>query len=332
MLKYSLAIALFSTSLLAADNPNIEMKKVLDKLEEKGGKPIEHLSVEEARKQPTASDAVKSIPPKIREPKLAIVKDMEIQGADGKIPARLYKPLGKGPFPVVVYFHGGGWVLADVDTYDATPRSLAAKTQAIFIAVEYRKAPEHRFPAAHDDAFAAYQWVLKNAASFDGNPKLVAVAGEGTGANLALNVAIMARDQSLAIPCHELIIYPLASSKMNTISYKTNGDAKPLNKAMVNWYMTKYLRSPQDKDDPRINLLKASFRGLAPATIITAEIDPLQDEGKDLAEKMEAQGVEVTYRNYEGVTHDFFGMAPVLKEAQEAQDEATIKLKKSFNR
>ena len=331
MTQLLLLLALVSTQLIAADKPNLEMKKVLDKLEEKGGKPIEHLSPEEAREQPTTADAVKSLPQRGRVEKLAEVKDIKIQGADEKIRARFYKPFGKGPFPVVVYFHGGGWVLADLDTYDATPRALAAKTKAIFIAVEYRKAPEHRFPAAHDDAFAAYQWVLKNAPTFDGDPKRVAVAGESTGGNLALNVAIMARDQSLPIPCHELIIYPMASSKMNTASFKVNGDAKPLNKAMVNWYMTKYLRSPQDKEDPRIDLLRANFRGLAPATIITAEIDPLQVEGKELADKMEAQGVEVTYRNYEGVTHEFFGMAPVLKEAQEAQEEATIKLQKSFN-
>lgn len=308
------------------------MKKILDKLDEKSGRPVEHLSVNEARKEPTMTDAVKSISPKKANDKLSEVKDIEIQGADGKLKARLYRPQGKGPFPVVIYYHGGGWVLADLDTYDATPRALAAKSRAIFIAVGYRQGPEHRFPAAHDDAFAAYQWVLHNARTFDGDPKKVAVAGEDAGGNLALNVAIMARDQSLQIPTHELIIYPVASSKMNTSSYKDNGNARPLNKALMNWYLSKYLRSPQDKDDPRINLLKANFRGLAGATIITAEIDPLQVEGRELAERMEGQGVDVTYRNYEGVTHEFFGMDSVLKEAQEAQEEATMKLKKSFGK
>ncbi|WPU64154.1 alpha/beta hydrolase [Peredibacter starrii] len=331
MVKSILIVSLFSSTVFAALTPNPQMKKVLDKLDEKGARPVEHLSVEEAREQPSAPEAVKAIAPKPKD-NLAEVKDIKIQGADGKLKARLYRPKGKGPFPVVVYYHGGGWVLSDIDTYDATPRSLAAKTNAIFIAVEYRRAPEDRFPAAHDDAFAAYQWVLKNAMTFDGDPKKIAVAGESTGGNLALNVAIMARDQSLQIPIHELLIYPVASTKMNTSSYKINGDAKPLNKAKMNWYFSKYLRSPQDKEDPRIDLLKASFRGLSPATIITAEIDPLQVEGRELAEKMERQGVEVTYRNYEGVTHEFFGMTGVLKEAQEAQNEASLKLQKSFGK
>lgn len=331
----ALGLTLLATPAMswAVAKPNKEMKTVLDSLEQKGGKPIEQLSAEEARLQPTPTDAVKSVMIKKSVAKPAdklTVSNIKIQGADGKINARVYKPEGKGPFPVVVYYHGGGWVIADIDVYDATPRAMATQTKAIFISPEYRQAPENKFPAAHDDAFAAYQWVLKNAASFGGDPKRIAVAGESAGGNLALNVAIMARDQSLQIPTHELLIYPVAGTNMNNASYRENSNAKPLNKAMMGWFMEKYLRNPQDKTDPRIDLQKANFRGLAPATIITAEIDPLRVEGRQLSEKMEAQGVDVTYRNYEGVTHEFFGMAPVLKEAQEAQEEASLKLKKSF--
>jgi acetyl esterase len=329
---YGLALFI-SVTVNAAPKPNKEMKTVLDSLSSKGGRPIEHLSAEEARMQPTPTDAVKSVMAKRKtmpQPQLAQVKDIKIQGADGELKARIYVPEGKGPFPVVVYYHGGGWVIADIDVYDATPKSLAAQTKAIFISPEYRRAPEYKFPAAHDDAFAAYQWVLKNAASFNGDPKRIAVAGESAGGNLALNVAIMARDQSLKIPTHELLIYPVASTNMNNKSYKENAKAKPLNKAMMSWFMDKYLRDAKDKLDPRIDLLKANFRGLNSATVITAEIDPLRLEGKDLSDKMQSQGVDVSYRNYEGVTHEFFGMAPVLKEAQEAQKEAVKNLKKSF--
>lgn len=332
-LTLGVALIVAPTMSWALANPNPQMKTVLDSLEQKGGKPIEQLTPAEARKQPTPTDAVKSVMSEksVKKPadKLT-VSDIKIDGAEGKINARMYKPQGKGPFPVVVYFHGGGWVIADIDVYDASPRSLASQTKAIFIAPEYRQAPENKFPAAHDDAFAAYQWVLKNAESFGGDPKRIAVAGESAGGNLALNVAIMARDKGLQVPTHELLVYPVAGTDMNNASYKENVNAKPLNKAMMGWFMDQYLRNPNDKTDPRIDLMKANFRGLSPATIITAEIDPLRVEGKVLSEKMEAQGIDVTYRNYEGVTHEFFGMAPVLKEAQEAQMEASEGLKKSF--
>lgn len=332
-LAFGFAFILAPTMSWALPKPNQEMKTVLDSLEKKGGKPIEQLSPADARKQPTPTDAVKTVMSQksVKKPvdKLS-VKDIKIDGAYGTINARMYKPEGKGPFPIVVYYHGGGWVIADIDVYDASPRSLATQTKAIFIAPEYRQGPEHKFPAAHEDAFAAYQWVLKNAQSFGGDPKRIAVAGESAGGNLALNVAIMARDKGLQLPTHELLVYPVAGTDMNNVSYKENSNAKPLNKAMMGWFMDQYLRNPEDKKDPRIDLMKANFRGLSPATIITAEIDPLRVEGKELSEKMEAQGVDVTYRNYEGVTHEFFGMAPVLKEAQEAQEEASAKLIKSF--
>jgi acetyl esterase len=326
---------LLTASAFAAGQPTKEMQTILDAIKNKNGKQIEQLSAVEARLQPTTADAVKVVIAKkqpIQEAKLAQVKILTIQGAAGKLSARLYRPEGKGLLPVVVYYHGGEWVRGDVDDSEATPRSLAVKAKAIFVSVEYRKGPENKFPAAHDDAFAAYQWVLKNAKSLGGDPKRIAVAGEDSGGNLALNVAIMARDKSLQKPIHELLIYPVASGNMNTVSYKENVESVPLNKGMMNWSMDRYLRSDKDKTDLRIDLLRANFRGLAPATIITAEIDPLKIEGLELSEKMQSQGVDVTYRNYEGVTHDFFGMAPVLKEAQEAQGEAVQNLTKSFNR
>jgi acetyl esterase len=261
---------------------------------------------------------------------VAKIEEKMIQGAVGEIPARIYMPEGKGPFPVIVYFHGGGFVIATNDTYDASARSLVNGSKAIVVAVEYRKAPENKFPAAHDDAFAAYKWVLANAQTINGDPKRVAVAGESAGGNLALNVAIRARDEKIMLPTHELLIYPLAGSDMNTASYKKNADAKPLNKAMMGWFVQNYIRTPDDAKDPRINLLSANFKGLRPATIITAEIDPLMTEGKELADRMKNQGVAVDYRNYDGVTHEFFGMAPVVKAAIDAQSFATTNLKKSF--
>lgn len=313
--------------------PNSEMNAILNELSKKGGKPIETLSAEEARKQPTPADAVKTVMETKKDipvPAIAI-KELNIDGAAGPISARVYIPEGGiKPMPVVVYYHGGGFVIADNTVYDATPRSLADQTKSIFVSVEYRKAPEHKFPAAHEDAFAAYKWVLANAGSFDGDPKRVAVAGESAGGNLALNVAIRARDEKIQLPTHELLIYPVAGSYMGTASYKENANAKPLNREMMGWFMNNYLKDPSEKNDKRINLLTANFQHLNNATIITAQIDPLRSEGKELADKMKAHGVDVTYKNFNGVTHEFFGMGSVLKEARTAQALASKQLTKSF--
>lgn len=341
-LKIVLLISIYivSTQVFAmvdSKKPTEEMQKILTEMETKKGKPVETLNAPEARMQPTPTDAVRSVMAKSPDANTDIlevseVKEIMVDGASGFIPARIYKPYTKekGPLPVVVYYHGGGFVLADNNTYDSTPRALASKTKALFVAVEYRKAPEHKFPAAHDDAFAAYKWVVNNAASIGGDPKRVAVAGESAGGNLALNVAVRARNEKFKLPVHQLLIYPVAGNNMETESYKEFGNAKPLNKSMMNWFMDNYLNTPAEREDPRINLLSADLRGLSPTTIITAQIDPLQSEGKELSKKLKKQGVKVSYRNYDGVTHEFFGMAPVLREARSAQEMAASRLKKSF--
>ena len=295
--------------------------------------------LEQARKQPTTTDAVKLVAAEqkkeVSSSNLASVVDIKIAEPKGAIAARIYTPKntskgGKSPLPVVVYFHGGGFVLADNDVYDATPRALAEQTGAIFVSVEYRKAPEHKFPAAHEDAFVAYKWVLNNIAKRGGDAQRVAVAGEGAGANLALNVAIRARDENILKPVHELLIYPVASANLESDSYKTYAMAKPLSKPIMEWYFKQYVRTAADAQDPRLNLVAANLKNLYPATIITAEIDPLRDDGKALAQKFKADGVDVVYKNFYGVTHDFFGMAAVVKEAKKAQKLAVRDLRTSF--
>ncbi len=330
----TVALAFAGTAALAKmGKPDRDMDKVLTELQAKGGKPIESLTAAEARMQPTPADAVKTLmekQKKTKQPDLAEVRDIELDGAAGKIAARVYIPKAKGPLPVVVYYHGGGFVIATNDVYDATPRSLAEQTKAIFVSVEYRKAPEFKFPAAHEDAFSAYRWVVLNAKSLGGDPTKVAVAGESAGANLALNVAIKARDEKAQLPTHELLVYPVAGNNMDNESYKENAEAKPLNKPMMQWFVKNYLRTPADANDPRINLVAANLKGLPPATVITAEIDPLRTEGKDLAGKLKDAGVKVEYKNYNGVTHEFFGMANIVGEAKSAQKFAAKELKKSF--
>jgi acetyl esterase len=326
----------FHRALAVPAKPDSDMSKVLKALDAKGGKPIESLTAEEARRQPSPTDAVKTVmsDEKKTPPTDSIfVKEIKVQGQAGMIPARLYSPPGqKTALPIVVYFHGGGFVLASNDTYDATPRSLAAQTGAIFVSVEYRKAPESKFPAAHEDAFAAYKWVLGHAGTFGGDPRNVAVAGESAGANLALNVAIRARDEKIQMPVHELLVYPVASNNLNSESYKDYAAAKPLNKPMMEWFVKQYTRTPEDAKDPRINLVSANLKGLNPATVITAQIDPLLDDGKALVEKLKSDGVKVEYKNYPGVTHEFFGMASVVKEAKNAQKFASDELKSALKR
>lgn len=330
------------TNSAAADRADGDMQKVLDTLAQLGGKPIEKLTAEEARKQPTPTDAVMAVlksedkdPAKLKAALKVKTKDVTYPAGAGEQPARVYMPEqdddNKEALPVVVYFHGGGFVIANLDVYDQGPRALARKANAIVVSIEYRKGPENKFPAAHDDAIAAYKWVLANAKSWGGDPARVAVAGESAGGNLAANVAIAARDQKLQAPAHMVLVYPVAGNNMNTESYKENAFAKPLNKAMMEWFVKNYTKSPADAKDPRINLLGANLKGLPSATVITAEIDPLRSEGKALADKLEKAGSNVDYENYEGVTHEFFGMDAVVKDAGNAQDTAAANLKSAFD-
>ncbi len=333
------ALAATSSLVLGAANPpkpNPPMQAVLDQLEKLGPKPLETLTPEEARKQPSPADAVKELlqsQGRSTEPEaVASVKNQTITGPGGDIPIRIYTPKGNGPFPVIVYYHGGGWVIADLDTYDSSPRALANAAEAIVVSSHYRQAPEHPFPASHDDAFAAYKWVRDNARSFNGDANRIAVAGESAGGNLAAAVCIMARDQNVPLPVHKALIYPVAGTDMNTPSYQENANAKPLGMAGMQWFAKHEFKKPEDKEDPRINLVRTPVsKNSPPCTIITAEIDPLRSEGKMLAEHLRQAGVKVNYKNYDGVAHEFFGMGAVVPEAKDATQVVAADLKKSFS-
>lgn len=311
------------------------MQRVLDETLKLGQKPIETLSPEEARRQPLPADGAKVV---MRERGLdpdadlgVAIKDFTIPGPGGEIQARLYgRKDEEAVKPVVVYWHGGGWVIADIDTYDASPRALALATDCIFVSCHYRQGPEHKFPAAHEDAWAAYKWVVENAASFGGDPERIALVGESAGGNLALNVALRARDEGVKTPDANILVYPVAGSDMDNESYRENANAKPLSKPLIQWMVGHYLNHMGEAEDPRINLLAADVSGIAPTTIIGAEIDPLRTEGKQLAEKLAASGVEVDYKCYEGAAHEFFGMGLIVKDAAAAQTRVTAALKKGL--
>ncbi len=312
-----------------AGNPmaqaDTDMKRVLNALANLNPAPIETLSAQEARKQPTPADGVKAVLRNEGKPDAPLpgvtAQDIKVTGAAGELPARVYKPDGvTGPLPVILYFHGGGFVIADLDTYDATPRSMAKLANSVVISSHYRQAPEHKFPAAQEDSIAVYKWVLQNAAAQGGDPQRVSVMGESAGGNLAINVAVAARDQKLQMPVHQALIYPLVGINTATPSYAANADAKPLNKAMMEWFFEQVVAKPEDKASPMLDVVgKAQLNNLPATTIITAEIDPLRSEGQMLAEKMKSAGVNVEARDYAGSTHEFFGMAAVVKDAAEAQ-------------
>jgi acetyl esterase len=314
--------------------PNQQMQAVLDRLAGLKPKPIPLLSATEARRQPTPADAVKALlknQGKSAAPEpVGNVVDRMIPGPGGQIPVRIYTPRGSGPFPVLVYYHGGGWVIANLDTYDASARAMTNLANAVVVSSHYRQGPEHRFPAAHQDAFAAYRWVLKNAGSLKGDTSKVAVMGESAGGNLAATVSMMARDSGVPLPVYQVLVYPIAGFDLNTPSYQENAEAKPLNKPMMQWFFDQYLRTPADGKSPLIDLVQADLKGLPPSTVITAQIDPLRSEGKDLADRMRQTGSDVDYRNYEGVAHEFFGMGAVVEDAKQAQRQAADGLKRGF--
>lgn len=317
--------------------PDAQMQAVLDALKALQAKPFHTLNVPEARTQASAADAARAVQ---RDKKISPLpeakvqtKDIAIPTAAGALPGRVYIPEGEGPFPVVLYFHGGGWVVADINTYDATPRALALGAKAIVISADYHHAPESKFPAQHDDAWAAYTWTVENVHTMNGDANRIAVAGESAGANLAANVALMAKKKKTKMPVHQLLVYPIAGNDMNTLSYQENANAQPLGKADMEWFVSHVFASKDQTADPRINLVgRTDLEGLPSATVLTAQIDPLRSEGQSYADKMKAAGVAVNSINVEGVTHEFFGMAKVVDKAKSAVDAAVADLDKAFTK
>lgn len=315
-----------------AAKPGPEMQKVLDALDSLGGKPIETLTPDEARKQPTPADAVKKVMAQMGKSAAPAdgvsMKSMSVPGPSGDIPVVVFTPAGSGPFPVMMYYHGGGFVIADTKVYEASPRALAKMAQAVIVSVDYHRAPEAKFPSQPNEAYAAYSWVLAHAREINGDPARVAVGGESAGGNLATVVAMMARDKKAPLPVHQLLVYPVVNDDMNTPSYQQYAAAKPLNKPMMAWFFKHYGGDP--KNPYALPMKAATLSGLPPATVITAEIDPLLSEGKAYADRLKKDGVKVKYKEYKGVAHEFFGMGAVVPAALEAEQFAANELKAAF--
>jgi acetyl esterase len=296
------------------------MRTVLDRFAGLGPVPLTGLTPANARNSPTLGNAVAAMAlPSGGE----TVHHRQIPGGDGELLARIFTPEGAGPFPVLVYFHGGGWVIANLDVYEPSCRALCRQASAIVVSVAYRLAPEFKFPAAVDDAYASLQWVLANAAALGGDASRIFVGGESAGGNLATVCCLKALAEGGKLPIGQVLIYPVTdASNMDRPSYRENAESVPLNAAMMPWFFGHYLASAGQRLDPHVSpLLAKSLTGMPPALVITAEYDPLRDEGEAYAGRLREFGVAVQSTRYEGVAHEFFGLAGVVDKADRAVAE-----------
>jgi acetyl esterase len=260
---------------------------------------------------------------------VAKVADRSIPGPGGSIPIRVYAPSGAGPFPLLVFFHGGGWVLGDLESHDVLCRMLTNQAQCVTVSVDYRLAPEAKFPAAAEDCYAATKWAAANASAIDGDSSRVAIAGDSAGGNLAAVVALIARDRGGPRLVYQLLVYPAIDPASDAPSQKENATGYLLTNADMVWFWGHYLDGPHDAANPYANPLKAkSLSGLPPAMVVTAGYDPLRDEGENYAIALKKAGVPTTLKRYDGATHGFFG--PSYQIGKVAVAEACSALRLSY--
>jgi acetyl esterase len=317
------------------DRTDPQMRAVLDAYHSLNPLPIETLTVEKARQQPTMADAVKKLESErnmsTAPEAVGGVAPATIKGELGDVPVRIYTPEGNGPFPTLIYFHGGGWVIGTLDAYDASCRALTNQARCQVISVDYRQAPEHKYPAATQDGYDAVQYIMKHPDQFHADPKHFAIGGESAGGNIAAAVCMLCRDRAGSMPGYQLLIYPVTDYNFDTESYQQNANAVPLDRDMMKWFFDKYLESPGEGTDQYISVLRGNATGLPPATIITADIDPLRSDGHEYADKLKTAGIPVKYKNFEGVTHEFFGMGAVVDQAKYAERFAAEGLQSAFS-
>ena len=351
-LTVSVALLPGQTSLWAADKPvadpppeaflktlDPQMLEVVNAILKTKQPPLHELTAEQARKQIPAGVAAVLVAKEHGNPAKESVGDIDkikIPGAAGELDAILYRPVGDkgkdGPtLPCLVFFHGGGFVIADAKTYDASCRALADTGGCVVISVDYRRAPENKFPAAPEDAYAATQYIISHAAEHNIDPKRVAVGGESAGGNLATVVCLMAKERKGVMPVHQLLIYPVTDWKSERPSHQEYAASPVLPEANLPWFAGMYFESPADAKKPLASpIYSTDLKGLPSATIINAQCDVLADDGAAYAEKLEAAGVPVKHEVYKGVTHEFFGMGLAVDRATAAEKFAGEQLKKAF--
>jgi acetyl esterase len=303
-----------------------EIRSLLDQQATSGRPPLHHQSVEQARAFHVADAAALNGPPA----PVAAVADRRVPGPAGELPLRIYTPEGEPPFPIVVFFHGGGWVVGTLDTYDPLCRALAAATPAVVVSVDYRLAPEHRWPAAVEDAYAATEWASRNAAALGGVQHRLAVAGDSAGGNLAAVVALGARDRGGPAIAFQLLVYPALDAAGDTASWREYADGYHLTADGMRWYWDHYLGGA-DGAAPDASPLRAAFvGGLPPALVIGAEYDILRDEGEAYAARLAEAGVDASASRHAGVVHGFVRWRAVTGAAGDALQEAATALRSAL--
>ncbi|MFL5792932.1 MAG: alpha/beta hydrolase [Actinomycetota bacterium] len=303
-----------------------EIRSLLDQQATSGRPPLHHQSVEQARAFHAADAAALNGPPA----PVAAVADRRVPGPAGELPVRVYTPEGSPPFPIVVFFHGGGWVVGTLDTYDPLCRALAAATPAVVVSVDYRLAPEHRWPAAVEDAYAATEWASRNAAALGGVQHRLAVAGDSAGGNLAAVVALGARDRGGPAIAFQLLVYPVLDAAGDTASWREYADGYHLTADGMRWYWDHYLGGA-DGAAPDASPLRAAFvGGLPPALVIGAEYDILRDEGEAYAARLAEAGVDASASRHAGVVHGFVRWRAVTGAAGDALQEAATALRSAL--
>jgi acetyl esterase/lipase len=250
--------------------------------------------------------------------------------ADG-VPVRVYRPSAEANLPVIVYFHGGGWTIGSVEQFDLITRQIANATGAIVASVEYRLAPEHPFPAPLDDCWRALLWTAKNAAGFGGDGTRLAVMGDSAGGNLAAVCALLARDEGAPEIAMQVLVYPVVDAARDTQSFVDNASGYLLTRADMDWFYACYLGGAADGADWRISPLHApDLQRVAPAVVVTAEFDPLRDEGEAYARRLEADGVPVVHLRYDGIIHAFFGLSAAFDASRDAIQRVSTELRRAF--
>ncbi|WP_329570938.1 alpha/beta hydrolase [Kitasatospora sp. NBC_01266] len=290
--------------------------------------PLYEMSVEQAREADLADIREAAGDP---EP-VARVTELAIPGPGGPLTLRVYRAAGAAPQPVLLYLFGGGWTLGTIDTSDAICRALTNAAGCTTVAVGYRLAPEHPFPAALEDCWTTARWLADHAGELGGDPYRLAIGGDSAGGNLAAAVTLLAKERSGPAFTHQLLVYPNTDQLADTPSRRASTDPLLFNHRSVAWYWSHYLADPEDGRDPLASpLLAKDLSGLPPATVLTAEYDPLRDEGELYAERLREAGVPVHLTRYPGMVHGFFAMSGVLDGGRAAVQQAAQCLRKAFD-
>ncbi|WP_105968118.1 alpha/beta hydrolase [Streptomyces geranii] len=266
-----------------------------------------------------------------RKAEMHEVYERRVPGPHGDVPVRVYRPVTKDGLPVLVYMHGGGWSIGGLDTVDGVCRELASRAECVVVSVDYRLAPEHKFPIGFEDSYAVVEWVADHAGELGADGGRLAVAGDSAGANFSAAICLRARDENGPHITFQLLAYPATEYGVERPSCVEQAEAPMLSRQDVEWFWGHYLRDATDSKDPRATPSSAaSHEGLPPALVVTAEHDPLRDDGEAYGELLRAGGVEVTVKRYPGVFHGFFIMVGLLRRNDEAMSDAADALKKAF--